>query len=231
MPEEMSLEDIEFSKRTNTGTSWTRNEDFDKNGYLIVKDLYDPQELYREVPEIRGLVEYWGDKENLYNYSPEEGQVDGSLATYSHPQYRQIHSLVRLKLEKIIGRKLYNTYYYDRFYFPDQSLTIHTDRPSCEISVSVHISSNATWPWPLWIETPYGENHSCILEPGDGMVYKGCERPHWREPLPGKEHKPSWLDKIRKKEFYDDTYYHQVFFHYVLQDGIRAHCAWDRSRQ
>ena len=36
---------------TNTGTAWTRNEDFDKNGYLVVKDLWDPEELYHPVPE------------------------------------------------------------------------------------------------------------------------------------------------------------------------------------
>lgn len=210
-------------------TSWTRNENFDRDGYFIVKDLCDPQELYREVPAVRGQINYWGSKEDQFNYMPEEGQVDGSLATYSHPQYRQIHSKVRIKLEKIIGRKLYNTYYYDRFYFPGQDLKVHTDRNACEISVSIHISSNTDKPWSLWVETPYGEKHSCNLEPGDGMIYKGCERPHWREPLPGKEYKPSWLDKIRKKEFEDDTYYHQVFFHYVLQDGMRAQCAWDKS--
>ena len=49
----------------------------------------------------------------------------------------------------------------------------------------------------LWIKTPDtytdehkniiktpGENRSVILGPGDGMVYKGCERPHWRDPMP-----------------------------------------------
>ena len=27
-----------------------------------------------------------------------------------------------------------------------------------------------------------------------------------------------------------EYYYHQIFFHYVLQDGERAHCAWDKAR-
>jgi hypothetical protein len=27
-----------------------------------------------------------------------------------------------------------------------------------------------------------------------------------------------------------EQYYHQIFFHYVLADGQRAHCAWDRAR-
>ena len=31
-------------------------------------------------------------------------------------------------------------------------------------------------------------------------------------------------------ENFNQLYYHQIFFHYVLQDGQRAHCAWDMSR-
>jgi hypothetical protein len=30
-----------------------------------------------------------------------------------------------------------------------------------------------------------GEERSLCLEPGDGLLYKGCERPHWRDPMPG----------------------------------------------
>ena len=67
------------------------------------------------------------------------------------------------------------------------------------------------------IETS-GEERSCILNPGDGVIYKGCERPHWRDPMPGKK-----KGLFNKKEYY----YHQIFFHYVLQDGQRSHCAWD----
>ena len=29
-----------------------------------------------------------------------------------------------------------------------------------------------------------GESRSLILKPGDGLIYKGCERPHWRDPMP-----------------------------------------------
>jgi len=142
-----------------------------------------------------------------------------------------------MKLEEHLGRKLYNTYYYDRFYYPGQELTRHADRDACEISVTVHINTNLEGKdkdWPIWIKTPDtytdktkstvlvpGENRSVVLQPGDGMVYKGCERPHWREAMPGK--KKSWFNK---KEYY----YHQIFFHYVLADGQRAHCAWDRAR-
>ena len=33
--------------------------------------------------------------------------LEGSIARYWHPQYRQAHTDVRMKLEKEIGRKLY----------------------------------------------------------------------------------------------------------------------------
>ena len=36
---------------------------------------------------------------------------------------------------------------------------------------------------------------------------------------------------IRKLNQKDDTYYHQVFFHYVLADGTRSHCANDMARE
>jgi len=39
--------------------------------------------------------------------------------------------------------------------------------------------------------------------------------------MPGK--KKSWWNK-------KELYYHQIFFHYVLQDGIRSHCAFDAAR-
>ena len=239
MAEQMTEEQLFYQERLNTGTSWTRNEFFEKNGYLVIKNLWDSKELYRPVPEERGQINYWGKKLDQFTYHELEMQVEGSLACYWHPQYRSIHSGIRLKLEKELGRKLYNTYYYDRFYFPGQALTKHADRDACEISVTVHISSNLQEPWPIWIKTPdiyadkkktlitqKGENRSVILNVGDGMVYKGCERPHWRDPMPT-EYERTWYGKRVEKE---GLYYHQVFFHYVLADGIRSHCANDMAR-
>ena len=227
----MNIEELTRSEYENHGTSWTRNEFFDTYGYLIIENLCDPEKLFHPVPKKRGLFN-WRDSDELdkFTYEEVENQVNGSVARYWHPQYRKIHSEIRLILEQVIGRKLYNTYYYDRFYFPGQELKKHTDRPACEISVTIHVSTNIKESWPIWIKTPdtfedktmkiaNGENRFVHLEAGDGMVYKGCERPHWRDPMPG-----LLESKINKDE---SLYYHQIFFHYVLQDGIRAHHAWD----
>ena len=243
MAEQMTAHQIDFQERLNTGTSWTHNESFDKNGYLVIKDLWDPKELFSPVPENKGQYSYWGKNPDHFNFIPIEPQVEGSTSRYWHPQYRSIHSGIRLKLEKELGRKLYNTYYYDRFYFPGQALSRHADRPACEISVTVHISTNLEGKdadWPIWIKRPDtytdetksevlvpGENRSVILKAGDGMVYKGCERPHWRDPMPTPRRRKRDIILRRKEKEY---YYHQIFFHYVLADGQRAHCANDSSQ-
>ena len=240
---EMQEQQIQFQERLTTGTTKTKNEQFEKDGYLKVDDLWDPEELYHPVPKERGQMSWWGDKLDQFTYNEVEGQVNGSLARYTHPQYRKIHSGVRKKLEKIIGNPLYNTYYYDRYYFPEQQLSRHVDRDACEISVTIHISTNLPddlKDWPIKVKTPDtytdkrktavlvpGEERSCILNPGDGMIYKGCERPHWRDPMP--------TPRVRKRDKLlrrpqSDYYYHQIFFHYVLADGQRSHNAWDRGR-
>ena len=244
MAERMTDMDVMIQERKNTGTAWSNNKEFEKDGYLIVKDLYNPEELYHPVPELRGQLNYWDNDPSHFSHNPSEKQVEGSVARYWHPQYRKIHSGVRKKLEKVIGRKLYNTYYYDRFYFPGQELTKHADRDACEISVSIHISTNLPddlKDWPFKIKTPDtytdkkktailvpGEERTGILNPGDGLIYKGCERPHWRDPMPSPRIRKR--DKLLRKQISKEYYYHQIFFHYVLQDGQRAHCAWDRSR-
>lgn len=205
---------ISEKERNNSGTSPTRNKNFDRDGYIIINNLLDPKKLYRPVPEERGVTTNY---ENGQVVSVvEEPQVMGSTSCYDHPQYKLIHTQIKYELEELIGRELLETYYYDRFYFSGQELVWHTDRDPCEISVSVHVDSNLHEPWAFWIKTPdtyegkeiikKGENRSCNLGPGDAILYKGCERPHWREPMKEGE----------------DLYYHQVFFHYVLKTGRRS---------
>ena len=239
MAEMMTAEQLGIQERTNAGTAWTRNDKFEKDGYLVVKDLWDAEDLYHPLPDIKGQLNYYSNSKDVtkFNHEETESQVEGSLARYWHPQYRNAHTGIRRKLEKIIGRTLYNTYYYDRYYFPGQELTKHADRDACEISVSIHVSTNLPdklKDWAFKIKTPDtytddkktavlipGEERSAILNAGDGLLYKGCERPHWRDAMPTPE-----KVEAAPKEYY----YHQIFFHYVLQDGQRAHCAWDRGK-
>ena len=229
----MKEKDIVLAELKNSGTSWTRNPFFEENGYVIIKNLYDPDKLICPPPEKPGQYNYRNKNLEDFEHIEVEGQVDGSIARYWHPHYRQVHTDIRKIIEMAIERKLYNTYYYDRFYFSGQQLTKHTDRDACEISVSIHINTNLEENWPIYFKTPdkytdsskkkiskKGKIVGLNLQRGDGVVYKGCERPHWRDAMPGS------FEEINGSEKF---YYHQIFFHYVLQDGMRTHHAFDRG--
>jgi hypothetical protein len=78
----------------------------------------------------------------------------------------------------------------------------HTERPSCEISVTVMIGSDGT-KWPIFIE-----DNEVVLQPGDAVIYLGCELEHWREEFKGDWHS-------------------QVFLHYVDANGPYSNFAID----
>ena len=234
IPERQDFKNIDFEliEKQLSGLSKTNNEQFDKQGYLVIKNIWDPKELQEEIDYETGHFSY-----DIFGKvrKGEECQVAGSKARHSYPPYKFYHSQIRRKIEKIIGNELFNTYYYDRVYYAGQRLFKHIDRDVCEISVTFQIGSNGKKPWSIWIKTPdtYDENKNIIekgkevsvcLNDGDVVIYKGCERPHWREPLKSRYNTLERLvRKISGKK--DDTYHHQVFFHYVLADGIRCSCA------
>jgi hypothetical protein len=188
----------------------TKNSDFERNGYLIVRDLYDISSFIEEPSEERVTKRYTSPTKFVFEPA---SQVPGSLSIYNDPRKKYDHSQIRIKLEKILGDELYNTYYYERFYFCEQKLDKHVDRDACEISVSIHVSTNIKTPWSFAIQTPNEEEHSVILNPGDGVIYKGRERPHWRDEIPCEN---------------KDQYYHQAFFHYVLANGNFVSSTYDR---
>lgn len=200
-------------------------EFFEKYGYLVIRGIHDHKSFIENAPEERGTFEYFGSLDRFV-HDEIEGQVEGSLARYRHPKYKEAHSQIRLKLQKILKEELYNTYYYERFYFKNQRLTRHTDRDACEISFTFQISSNCNKSWPIFFKTPQGEERYVLLNDGDGILYKGCDIEHWREPLPSRHNLAKKIfNKLTFKK--DDTYHHQVFFHYVRANGDKSHYAGD----
>ena len=215
-------------------TNMTKNESFEKNGYLFLPnlvanpdDMYDPPPCDAETGKrITGQINYV--RSDKFTYTPDEMQVNGSLARYNVPKYKELHYQVRKAVEKELGIDLLPTYFYDRFYYVGQQLKRHSDRPACEISVTLQISTNRMDPWPIWFERPDGSESYVLMKNGDACIYKGCEREHWRDPLESKYSK--WKNKYRKllsKE--DDTYHHQIFLHYVNAQGPFVHHGNDRA--
>lgn len=114
-------------------------------------------------------------------------------------------SLLDIKLplvEKESGLKLFPTFTYWRYYVLNAILKKHTDRPSCEVSITACIKKYDNWPLII-------EGEEIELKEGDGLLYAGCEHKHGR---PG---------------IYEGEGMAQVFFHYVNQNGPYTQHAYD----
>jgi len=108
--------------------------------------------------------------------------------TYSHYADIAMETLlidVQPKMEKETGLDLIPTYAYARIYKNGDVLERHKDRFSCKISTTMNLGGD---PWPIYLE-PSGktdrEGIKVDLEPGDALIYRGCEVEHWREAFEG----------------------------------------------
>lgn len=229
----MTQQQIDTLEFHNYGKTKTSNIEFEQNGYLKVSNITDVSKIESFMPPKKGQYNFHG--KSRFTYIPVENQVKGSISRYSFPPYRSLFFDIKSKVENILNTKLEPTYYFDRFYFPGQELTKHIDRDSCEISVTLHVRTNANISWPIYMKRPdvyddskyrnvlrKGSDAAIYLNPGDAVIYKGCERPHWRLPMPGEKR-----NMIRRLFNKPEIYYHQIFFHYVLSNGYRSHFAGD----
>jgi predicted 2-oxoglutarate/Fe(II)-dependent dioxygenase YbiX len=114
---------------------------------------------------------------------------------------------IRPVVQRAVGRELLPTYSYFRVYNAGDALPPHTDRPECEVSVTLCLATSGP-DWPLWVDSGSEEPEPFHSPPGSGVVYSGPTHTHWRDPFPGTEHI-------------------QLFVHYVYADGPSAHLAQD----
>lgn len=110
-------------------------------------------------------------------------------------------------IEAATGLGLFPAYSYLRIYCEGAVLPRHTDRPSCEISVTLTLGGDAPAAWPIWVEAQEGAR-AVSLPPGDALVYRGALLTHWRER-------------------FDGHFWVQLFLHYVRRDGDFADCRFD----
>lgn len=113
-------------------------------------------------------------------------------------------------LEEIVGEELLPTYAYARLYSNGDVLEKHTDRPACEVSVTIQLGRSHHYAWPIYM----GDMRFDMAE-GDGVVYKGCDIEHWRDKCDGP----------------DGYYSGQVFLHYVRKNGAHALEAGDSTNR
>jgi hypothetical protein len=140
-------------------------------------------------------------------------QIPGCFSKYGDWVMETLLMYMIPIMKQRTGLELIPTYSYTRLYEKGNILHRHKDRPSCEISTTLHLGGDK---WPIYLD-PTGadfvidERKNTInpgapkgiqvdLKIGDMLIYSGCELEHWREPFQG-------------------TVCSQVFLHYNHANG------------
>ena len=153
--------------------------------------------------ELKLAQEYWLIKENFLNKCL---QCPNSKSTYADMLSETLLKIKTPIIENAIGEKLLPTYSFSRMYYQGSSLDKHSDRPSCEVSITLNILADKDW--EIWFhELNEDKTINTNKKPmsfktnnGDALVYEGCKYEHWREP-------------------YEGNKCMQVFLHYVRANG------------
>lgn len=96
-------------------------------------------------------------------------------------------------MEQVVGRALLPTYDYLRIYRQGDVCKVHSDRYSCEHSLSLTLGYSDGKPWPLEVEKARSEPSSKVdedfgagprssiaMEVGDAVLYQGVHHRHGR---------------------------------------------------
>ena len=174
---------------------------FEQSGYVVIKQFIPPLMCQYVAKNVRVL-------EAKSRLSFGDTQVENALSGGSPAVSETLLDLMTPVLSDTLGYELYPTYSYLRVYVRGAVLQKHTDRFSCEVSATIPIEFESQCNWPLCIEID-GNAKSIELEPGDALIYKGIQIPHWREPFEGERQV-------------------QVFLHYVKKDGQYSEFKFDK---
>ena len=139
--------------------------------------------------------------ENGMHGTWKDEQVPGVYSIYAdHVMETLLVKTLPVMKEKT-GLDLLPTYSYARVYEKGSILEKHKDRPSCEVSTTINLGGD------LW--SIYVEGIKIDLNPGDMLIYAGCELEHWRETFEGNLCGQVFLHynhangKFAKSNFYD----------------------------
>jgi len=175
-------------------------EQFRVSGYTVLRSVIS-------VESARLLTAYALLQRQWPNYYENEQLFRAAEGRYADACSETLLLELQSAVEQATGLKLLPCYSYLRIYGPGAVLPKHLDRPSCEISTSLALGFEAPALWPLCVEAD-GTDKSLPLAPGDMLVYRGADVPHWRDVFQG----DWWV---------------QTFLHYVDANGLYTDFKFD----
>jgi hypothetical protein len=169
---------------------------FEKNGYVDVKQMI-PRVMCDYLSENIKFLE----AQSYFPYG--DVQVEKAFSAASPFVTETLLDVMTPIMSQAVNCDLYPTYSYLRIYVNGACLAKHQDRPSCEVSATLPLSYDSPYIWPLYLETN-GQTITVELEPGDALIYKGTELPHWRETFAGERQIQVFLHYVRKNGNYSE---------------------------
>ncbi|AMO43056.1 ferrochelatase [Cyanophage S-RIM32] len=176
------------------------NKQISTCNFQIIRNFIEPEKALALHDEFLKFAQY-------YRFSG-DGSCAKSYSLYNYLPAVEMLTHQTNRVSELYGESLIPTYGYCRTYKKDGDLKRHTDRPSCDVSITLHLGGDQDW--DIWIETPEKKPVSVLLQPGDAMLYLGCVATHWREP-------------------YEGEFYTQMFLHYVRTHGPYAEFFFDNQ--
>ena len=163
---------------------------FIRNYFCMQKQVYDTCKVARYFSPFETIIGY---------YEGKDEQIPGTYSQYANIAMETLMLKCQPEMEKVTGLKLYPAYTYARIYKKGDELKRHKDRFSCEISTTMNLGGDK---WPIYLSpnenvgvadgkkitnVSKAKGIKVNLEPGDMLVYRGCELEHWREKFKGTE--------------------------------------------
>ncbi len=182
---------------------------FTEKGWYFLPEIITKEEAIQiKYKNLSGAVKDLGGLKT--HFDPERGNV---LTCYAPPSCAFVMKRVQPVLEELLGEELIPSYWFSTTYHNKGWMNCHTDRPSCEVSVTMNICGDAAWPIKLkYLE---GNKQAVVTPPGDGVAYLGTLVPHWRSPM----------------RSHDNDRFMQLFLHFVRKNGPYAEYAYDKNQK
>ena len=175
--------------------------DYNKDGYATIRGLIPPEvasNLFKQLQiDLSASGKSFQTFAKLNNISRHES-VDISGHFY-RPLTTFLWGLTPI-MSELTGADLLPSYDYFRIYQKDDICRVHSDRPSCEHSVSLTLAYSDDLPWPLEVgsirvndEGPFFDDFgdepfsAVAMQPGDAVLYRGMNLRHGRtQPNPNR---------------------------------------------
>jgi hypothetical protein len=157
------------------------DQTFVDNGFTVVENAITEETAELCVTQFQLFANILHRKHNaqVQEFRWADEQVNNSFPAYGQLWADSLMLMLMPKISSITGITLLPSYTYARIYYPGAIMRKHTDRPSCEISLTMTLGVEGDV-WPIYIENFSGQTYELVLKPRSMLVYRGTELAHWR---------------------------------------------------